>query len=161
CAAFTAVCTFDCAWIESVSAAAADAAATTDAVRRARGWALISTSYDLRGEAVLERELQAVVVDRETVGEILPARPLELAADHHVLDRRAEQVRRRVLADVERIRRLRVAVADVDARVADRGRQLGGPVVIQVRHEPDVPERLAHDRSDRVARIPLDADVDR
>src|SRR5262245_41202688 len=98
---------------------------------------LISTSNDLCGEAVLERELETIVVCTEAVGKILALGPLELGSHHHVLDRRAHQVRRGVLADFERISRLEVAVLDVEARVPRCRRPLAAPVVIEVHDEPD------------------------
>src|SRR5256885_17096754 len=86
------------------------------------------TSYR-HSETDLERELQPEVTDREAVGEVLTVGPLELAAHQHVLRRRAQQVAGQVLAALVGVRRLPVAVRDVDARVADRA---GEPVVPRV-----------------------------
>src|SRR5262252_1686630 len=89
------------------------------------------TSY-LHTEAVFQRELQPEIADRETVGEVFAVDPLKLAAHHHVLRRSTEQVDERVLAVLERVRRLGVAVGDVHARVAYGA---GEPVVPRVVEE--------------------------
>src|SRR5258705_2285195 len=56
-------------------------------------------------------------------------------------------------------RQLEVAIVDVDARVADGGRPSAVPVVIQIRGDADVAQRLADDGRSSVARVGLGADV--
>src|SRR5204863_2098607 len=78
------------------------------------------SSSQLVREVVFERELHAEVVRTEPVAEVFALAPLQLAADHDVLHRRIQEVEDRVLTVLERVRRLPVAVVDVDARVTDR-----------------------------------------
>src|SRR5512144_3273427 len=94
-------------------------------------------SSELEIELVLGRELETEVVDREAVGEVLPPAPLELETGHHVLDGIPEQVRARVLSEIERLGKLTVAVADVEPRVTDRGRELVAPVNVVVGDHPE------------------------
>src|SRR4029079_5704552 len=79
----------------------------------------ISLPSQFPREVVFERELQLEAVGVEAIGEVLPAAPLQLDAGHHVRHRRIENVAERVLAVLERVGRLAVAVVVVLPRVAD------------------------------------------
>ena len=87
--------------------------------------------------------------------------PLNFPADHEVLDRSPQQVRQRVLALVERVRRLTVRVFDIDVRVTDAAGEFGVPVVIQEGDDAGERKSLALDRRRCVSRVLLDADVHR
>ena len=65
-------------------------------------------------EAVPERKLKTKVAERESVREVIAARPLEFAAHHHILHRSREEISDRVLAGLEGARSLSVAVGDID-----------------------------------------------
>ena len=97
----------------------------------------------------IEPRLDPEVVHRESVGEVLPPAPLELQARHHVLDRVPEEVRAGVLAAFEGVGQLPVAVVDVEARIADRGRERVAPVEVVVGDHAEDGKRLARDRVER------------
>src|SRR5262245_40178389 len=82
-------------------------------------YVLSSLTSELGREVVLERELQLDAVAMEAVGEVFAAAPLELAAEHHVGHRGIKKITQRVLAGLERVRRLRVSVVDILAGIAD------------------------------------------
>ena len=74
----------------------------------------MSLSAKRNREAVPERKLKPKVAERESVREIVAARPLEFAAHHHILHRSGEEISHRVLAGLEGAGSLAVAVCDVD-----------------------------------------------
>src|SRR5262245_61672859 len=78
-----------------------------------------SLASEFPREVVFERELQLESVALEAVREVLAPAPLELTAEHHVRRRVMEQVPQHVVAAVERVRRLRVAVVDVLHRITE------------------------------------------
>src|SRR5262245_7625724 len=92
---------------------------------------------------VLERELNAEIVRREPVGVVLALAPLHLGAPHHARRGIEEDVREGVLPDVERVRRLAVAVVDVDPGVADAARRFLVPLVLEEQDGPDDRQCLA------------------
>src|SRR5262245_31197101 len=97
----------------------------------------MSLSSKLPREVVFERELDLETVAVEPVREVLAAPPLELAADHRVRHRVVEQVAECILSILEGIRRLRIGVVVVLARVADRAAELLVPRVIDERDNAD------------------------
>ena len=111
-------------------------------------------------EVVLERELQLEPVGAESVREVGPASPLQLNAGHRIRHRRVEQVAEKVLAGLECVGRLSVAVVDVLAGIADRRGELRIPRVVHEEAQGRHRQGLADDRSDGVLRVLLDADVD-
>src|SRR5262252_609362 len=94
-----------------------------------------SLASELHREVVFERELNLQSVAVKTVRVVLPAAPLELAADHDVGSRVVEDVAERVLPGLERIRRLGVGVVVVLPRIAERAGELVVPLVIDERYD--------------------------
>jgi hypothetical protein len=72
-----------------------------------------------------------------------------------------EHVGERVLAFLEGVVALRVAVVDVHERIADRARPSLVPVEVEEGHESEDRQRLAHHGPARVGEVVLDADVHR
>ena len=77
----------------------------------------------------------------------------------HARGRVVEEVGERVLALLERVVRLGVAVVDVQHRVAHRARPLRVPVEVEEGDDADEGQGLAHDRGPRVLEVVLDPDV--
>src|SRR6185369_15063661 len=82
------------------------------------------------GKVVPKRKLDAEVVRLEAIQKVLPASPLKLTADHHVLNRIVKKVREPVVTAMIGIGRLAVGVIDVHERVAHRGAETFVPVVV-------------------------------
>src|SRR5262245_33260080 len=96
-------------------------------------------------EVVLERKLQLHAVAMEAVGEVLPASPLEFAAEHDVWHWGAKQIAEDIMAAVVGVRCLAGGVVDVGHRVAERAGEFRTPGVIDEGDDTDDGKRLAHD----------------
>src|SRR5215471_5782129 len=91
---------------------------------------LVAPRLELRAEVVLHRELDSAVVARVAI-EVVALTPQELGADQDVLRGRVQNVRREVLALLERVAGLAVQVVDLVVAVADRAAPLRVPVVVE------------------------------
>src|SRR4051812_41297040 len=119
---------------------------------------LLPVSNLLR-EAVLERELQPIVIEAEAIGEVLSAPVLELGAHHHIRCRRPEQIGGGILTLMECSRCLGIAVRNVGHRPPHGAGDAWIPVVIDVGDGAEDWECLSKQRAAPVGEIFLDANV--
>lgn len=95
----------------------------------------------------------------ESITEVLAARPLDLRAEHHVLDRIEQHVRQRIVTALERVVWLAVAVVDIHVRVTDRARHFLAPVDVEERHQTKHWQHFTDDGSHGVTKVVPDTDV--
>src|SRR5579864_5884511 len=93
-------------------------------------------SLQRESEVILERKVNPVVVENESIGVVRAPAPLKFPAHHYPLDRVVEQIGERILPASKSIRRLTVTIVDAEPGVAYRTGERFAPGVIEKRDNP-------------------------
>src|SRR4029077_13980009 len=109
---------------------------------------------------ILERKLNAIIIDVKAVAEVNPPAKHKLAPNRDARNGVVYQIRECIVTLMEVRWLLRVGVLDVQHGIADRGTKGVTPVVIEERDHAQQRQRYSFDRCYRIRQIVLDADID-
>src|SRR5437879_4357707 len=96
-------------------------------------------------EVVSGAELDTIVVEGKAILEIIPAAPLELTTDHHVLGRVVQKVHETVLAPTKLGGILQRNVVDLQHRIANTAAPTLTPVAVIERDHTEDRQRVSVD----------------